>query len=283
MSNNKNFSQFRLKYSYGFYILLPMAILLFIFMVLFATPNTDENGCPSDEYISKKNIAIIDITDPLPNTSKANLEQLLRYSSSEQTYNQNSKDSLSIFDWFSSNKKVEKTTFYLLSTTNPSELEPIGSFCRQPSDVLIELTDSKSKIKMSAKKIQDRISNVINSVKGGIATKSQIIQTIATLTSNSTWKKGSTVFLLSDLEEISSDCGNFMRDVPQFKSINSNCAKWIEITKENMTSVDNPSDIKFCEILRDTSKATGLRPFWKEYRHYVTGQKASYEHGCNNE
>lgn len=270
-------------YKYSLFLLVPLVMSLFAVMTLFSPPVTDINGCPSEEFISKKNIAIIDITDPVPETSKANISQLLTYSASEQTYKDDNRElSSSMSLWFDSGKQVEKTTFYILSTINPSELVPIGQFCRKPPSFLTSLTDSELNIQKSTRLINEKIESALLNINNkDVATKSLIIQTIATVTNSTNWRSGSVLYLVSDLEEISNDCGNFSKHVSPFKNIPHNCKKWIDMAKNNMSKDQNKlSEVRFCEIIRDRPKVDGLREFWKEFRHYTTLQKSISINGC---
>ena len=258
-------------YKNKFIIACVVAIILIGGMFTISTSESDTNGCPTDKnQIGLKNIVILDITDAIPKSSIGNLEMLFDLATSEQP------------NWLTTGKKVDQTTFYILSSSNPSDMEPIGIFCKKPPSEVIGLTESELKMTKNKELIKNRIASLSSTVKNqDEATRSKIIQTIATVTSSANWKNGSNLILFSDLEEISPECGNFAKNVPNVQEVSSDCKKWIAIAKANMSNNNTKSDIKFCEILRDKAKQDGLIEFWKNYRQIVANPDTKAENGCN--
>lgn len=254
-----------------------VVVLVVIFSIMaylmnyLTPPETDKCGCPSDEYISKKNVVLIDITDPLPNISKPTLENI---------FNSASKNVDGFLSWVFNGKKVEKTTFFILSSTMPSEMLPIGSYCQQPPEYAFSISEGNKKVSEQKKKINNEIENSIALVKeNNSSTHSHIIEAISHLSNSEYWSKGSTFTLFSDFEERSLACGDFTKNVPNFESLSKECKKWIDIARVNMYTKDNNSEFVFCEIFRDKVKQDGLPKFWQEYAYFVTNNKKS-KYGC---
>lgn len=258
-------------YKNKFIIACVVMIILLIGMFTIRPSELDTNGCPTDKnQIGLKNIVILDVTDVIPKSSIGNLDMLFDLATSEQP------------NWLMSGKKVDQTTFYMLSSSNPSDMEPIGIFCKKPPSIVIGLGESESKMTKNKELIKNRIASLSLSIKNqDEATRSKIIQTIATVTSSANWKNGSNLILFSDLEEISPECGNFAKNVPNIQEVSSDCKKWIAIAKANMSNDDTKSGIEFREILRDKTKQDGLIKFWKNYRQIVANPGLKAENGDN--
>jgi len=249
-----------------FFTLLLLFVFALIFMKLFETSDLDENGCPDSNLIAAKNIVLIDATDKIDNATLNLLKPLLHNSQLEQN------------DWFDNGHKVDQTTFYLLSDENPSDMVPIARFCKKSPGVLEEISKSRKDIEKIENRIKTKINTTYEKVKhNNIATRSQIIKSIAFLTDDSTnWKKGSKFIIISDFEEISSECGNFAKKVPLLNNVHSDCKRWIDIAKANMET--NPTDtiqskILTHEIRRQNMPEGLMSGFWKPYQVYVTGNK----------
>lgn len=254
-----------------FILMLSVLILIVICLFILRPPefkrcNKDEVGaqcaCPAEEkYIGKRNIIFVDVTDSMSKGKVQDIGRLI----SETSFRE-----MNLLEWISGDKKVEKTSVYLLADKKPVDMEPIGSYCSLPPPITWLASsfsgNEKKKIVDSARK---DVFNAIDKINAqNSVTYSHIVEGLAVSTSNSsTWSSGSKLILISDLYENSETCGYFeTQTIPSYKNVGTQCKKWVEILGQNLTKnigQNTKSTVAICQILSKKPKE-GLIGFWRE-------------------
>lgn len=226
-------------------------------------------GCPADKAeIGGRSIILIDATDPIPLAKVSDLKELL-----EEMILTPSR----FFTWMSNGKKSDLVSIYLLNRDPAAGMTPVASFCQLPPVIGRLFSDmSKTQQEESIKVLRENIQDAnLLSAKIEASPQSEIIRTLATITSNaSSWVNGSNLVVLSDLLENSSTCGFFERSaVPSYQNINDQCARWLDRLKANISSPK--TTVAICEIPTKQPKA-GLVSFWNDVFFNATGANPIY-------
>jgi hypothetical protein len=251
--------------------MLSLLVLLFIVGVTLKPPEfqTCKKGevsarcaCPADsKYIGKRNIILVDVTTEMP---KGKIQDIIRIIS------ETALREMGLLEWFESEKKIEKTSVYLLSDKKPTDMEPIESYCTLPPAVTWLVSDfSENEERKIIQGARDDIVNSIDKIESQKSVNnSNIVESLAVLTSNSdNWISGSKLTIVSDLYENSTSCGYFDKNpIPTFQKVSSQCKKLVNILGQNLTknSAQNGlSSVVACHILYKPPK-DGLIAFWKD-------------------
>jgi hypothetical protein len=217
--------------------------------------------CPSNASdIGKRNIIFVDVTDPLPQGKKEDLDRLVAEVALRE---------IGLFEWLRNGKRAERTSIFLLSDKRPSAMEPVASFCTLPPGVswlFSEFSEEQEKkLKNAGRENLGRAIQSIIDQKG--VTASHIVEGLAVATSNSSsWTPGGKLILVSDLFENSSSCGFFEREtIPRFSSIGNECKTYVNILGSNLISRNDQDKTiaAICQLHTKTPKE-GLVGFWKE-------------------
>lgn len=223
--------------------------------------NSAECLCPKDKTnITKKNIILVDTTDPVREGKFDDVEQLIKVFAQE---------SKPFFAWIADGKRVDQTSIYLLADKAPADMRPIASFCTLPPDVALFASDLTAKqIRELEKKATQKLRIAFTELaKSTNASSSPIIEALSLITSNATyWNPGSNLILVSDMIQNSPECGWFenLPAAPPFKSIPSSCKRRVDQFVENV--LPNKvhqfnTNIAVCTLPRTTIKP-GLNEFW---------------------
>jgi hypothetical protein len=218
--------------------------------------------CPSDPNdINRRNLFIVDTTDPLRAGKIADIEELLK------TFASGSKD---LIEWLRNGKKPDQTSVYLLSNVAPADMRPIAIFCSQPPEISLVLGNTGRKIRQLQELNSSKVSSALQKLEGGkSAEQSPIVETLAILTSNSTaWRPGGTLILASDLYQNTNKCGFFesVQRVSSVGSLPSACLQDVRSLQEKVrpsSTYPSPSVVALCELPGKTRKE-GLIGFWRE-------------------
>jgi hypothetical protein len=217
--------------------------------------------CPKDRSnISRKNIILVDTTDPVRGGKFDDVEQLIKVFAQE---------SKPLFAWVADGKKVDQTSIYLLADKAPADMRPIASFCSLPPDIALFASNLTAKqIRELEKKATDKLKIAFTELSKSVtATSSPIIEALSLITSNATyWNPGSNLILVSDMIQNSSECGWFenLAAAPSFKSIPNSCKSRVDQFVENvLPNKVHPfkTSISVCTLPRTTIKP-GLNEFW---------------------
>lgn len=223
--------------------------------------NSAECLCPKDRTnITKKNIILVDTTDPVRGGKFDDVEQLIKVFAQE---------SKPFFAWVADGKRVDQTSIYLLADKAPADMRPIASFCTLPPDVALFASDLTAKqIRVLENKATDKLRIAFTELaKSTNASSSPIIEALSLITSNATyWNPGSNLILVSDMIQNSPECGWFenLPAAPPFKSIPSSCKRRVDQFVENVlpNKVHQfKTNIAVCTLPRTTIKP-GLNEFW---------------------
>jgi len=223
--------------------------------------NSAECLCPKDRTnITKKNIILVDTTDPVRGGKFDDVEQLIKVFAQE---------SKPFFAWVADGKRVDQTSIYLLADKAPADMRPIASFCTLPPDVALFASDLTAKqIRELENKATDKLRIAFTELaKSTNASSSPIIEALSLITSNATyWNPGSNLILVSDMIQNSPECGWFenLPAAPPFKSIPSSCKRRVDQFVENvLPNKVHPfkTSIAVCTLPRTTIKP-GLNEFW---------------------
>jgi len=253
-----------------FILMLVILVFAIIFLAVTQPPDFEscENGevstkcaCPSDQdYIGKKNIVFVDVTDQISGGKVEDINNLIERTAFRQ---------MGMIEWISGGKKIEKTSVYMLADKKPIEMAPIATYCSLPPAITLILQFPGDEVKRIKQIAQKTILDAISKIKAQTSTThSYIVEGLAVATSNSSsWKPGSKLILISDLFENSSSCGYFENEsVPNFQNIKSECKRWVEIIGENLrqnSSISSgKSTVAVCQILSKKPKE-GLVAFWR--------------------
>jgi hypothetical protein len=255
----------------AFYSGVGLLFLIVALYFVFAPPdfypcdkqNPNNCTCPSDvSNLGERSIILIDTTDPLRDGKYEDVKRIL------QEFVQSRK---SILEWIKDGKKVNKVTIYLLADKSPADMRPIGSFCQLPPEAALI---ASSKTAAEIRQIEsDQLRNIVDTaerVKGpSSAASSPILETIATITSNSSsWTPGGDLIIISDMIQNSEICGwfNSMQNIPPFSKTSKECKHYADLITEHIkpSSVySKTSAIAVCTLLRQSLKP-GLKSFWTE-------------------
>lgn len=218
--------------------------------------------CPSDpNEINRRNLFVVDTTDPLRAGKIADIEELLR------TFASGSKG---LIDWLKDSKKPDQTSVYLLSNVTPADMRPIAIFCSQPPQISVTLGNTDRKIRVLQEQHSSKVSAALKKLEGGkTAQQSPIVETLAILTSNSSsWRPGGTLIVASDLYQNTSKCGYFenIQKIPSVGSLPTACLQDVRTLQEKIrpsSTYPNTSVVALCELPGKTRKE-GLIGFWRE-------------------
>lgn len=226
-------------------------------------------GCPTDSnLISNKNILLIDTTTALP------LPQIEDIKGIVDSYTKPSE----MKEWLANAKKVNKLSIFVLNDKNPADMLPVASFCQMPPDAAIDYFGDLGGKQIEA--LNESVSNAIQKSSADVtkftsSKSSEIVRAIAAVTSlASSWSKGSTLILVSDLYENSPTCGFFENNlVPASKNLPLACRNWIDVISQNIRS--DKTTVSLCHIPTKDSKP-GLASFWNEIFFDGTGRNPLY-------
>jgi len=191
--------------------------------------NLNECGCPTDkDAISKRNIIIVDATDYIAPGKFPDIENLIEsYALKADPF----------FKWIGNGKKVEMTSVYLLSDKIPSDMLPIGKFCKPPPQIALMASTSNAKVKKMQEGIKFELNKALKPLHHLVVAKeSPIIETLAVVTSNATaWTPGGDLILVSDMLQNTSTCGWFdgQNQIPKFSHTPSSCKIYIDKFQAN--------------------------------------------------
>ena len=260
------------KYGKVFFLLAVFTFLFFVVGFLSLKPpefddcsklNSAECLCPKDRSnISKKNIILVDTTDPVRGGKFDDVEQLIKVFAQE---------SKPFKAWIADGKRVDQTSIYLLADKAPADMRPIASFCSLPPEVALFASDLTAKqIRELEIKATEKLKIAFTELtKSTNASSSPIIEAVSLITSNATyWNPGSNLILVSDMVQNSSECGWFenLPEAPSFKSIPSSCKRRVDQFIENVlpNKVHRfKTSVAICTLPRSTIKA-GLNDFWHD-------------------
>jgi len=275
------------KYGKLFFLLSLFTFLFFVVGFLSLKPpefddcsklDSSECLCPKDRSnISRKNIILIDTTDPVRGGKFDDVEQLIKVFAQE---------SKPLFAWVVDGKKVDQTSIYLLADKAPADMRPIASFCTLPPDIALFASDLTAKqIRSLENKATEKLKIAYTELnKSALAASSPIIEALSLITSNATyWNSGSNLILVSDMIQNSSECGWFenLPAAPPFKLIPSSCKRRVDQFIENIlpNKVHQfKTSISICSLPRNSIKP-GLNEFWRDL--IQDGLKHDYISTCD--
>jgi len=275
------------KYGKLFFLLSLFTFLFFVVGFLSLKPpefddcsklDSSECLCPKDRSnISRKNIILIDTTDPVRGGKFDDVEQLIKVFAQE---------SKPLFAWVVDGKKVDQTSIYLLADKAPADMRPIASFCTLPPDIALFASDLTAKqIRSLENKATEKLKIAYTELnKSALAASSPIIEALSLITSNATyWNSGSNLILVSDMIQNSSECGWFenLPAAPPFKLIPSSCKRRVDQFIENISPNkvhQFKTSISICSLPRNSIKP-GLNEFWRDL--IQDGLKHDYISTCD--
>lgn len=220
-------------------------------------------GCPvSPSHLKARNLLVIDVTDPIPPTKFEDIKRIVNEFSTKPE---------DLFPWVFNGKMVTQTSVYLLTDKPPSIMEPAAVFCSQAPSLSFTVFGDSSRL--AVEKAQralvaktERALDQLKRLSG--ASQSPIVETLATLTSNSSaWSPNGSLTLISDLHENSNMCGylEHQPSVDKFpRGLGKQCMATIEQLGTNLTNirVGLPS-VAICELPGKPLKP-GLKQFWRD-------------------
>ena len=260
------------KYGKVFFLLSLFTFLFFVVGFLSLKPpefddcsklDSAECLCPKDRSnISRKNIILVDTTDPVRGGKFDDVEQLIKVFAQE---------SKPLFAWVADGKRVDQTSIYLLADKAPADMRPIASFCSLPPDIALFASDLTAKqIRILENKATEKLKVAFADLtKSTTAVSSPIIEALSLITSNATfWNPGSNLILISDMIQNSPECGWFenLPAAPLFKSIPNSCKRRVDQFIENILPNKvhkSKTSISICSLPRSTIKP-GLNDFWHD-------------------
>ena len=217
--------------------------------------------CPSDpNEINRRNLLVVDTTDPLRVGKVADIEELLR------TFASGPKG---LIEWLQDGKKPDQTSVFLLSNVAPPDMQPVAVFCTQPPVISVILGNKGREIRELQASHTAKVTSALKKFEGGVsANQSPIVETLAILTGNSSaWRAGGTLILASDLLQNTSKCGFFeqAQKIPSVNMLPAACLQDIRTLQEKIrpsTIYPGPSVVALCELPGKTRKE-GLLAFWR--------------------
>ena len=260
------------KYGKVFFLLSLFTFLFFVVGFLSLKPpefddcsklDSAECLCPKDRSnISRKNIILVDTTDPVRGGKFDDVEQLIKVFAQE---------SKPLFAWVADGKRVDQTSIYLLADKAPADMRPIASFCSLPPDIALFASDLTAKqIRILENKATEKLKVAFADLtKSTTAVSSPIIEALSLITSNATyWNPGSNLILISDMIQNSPECGWFenLPAAPLFKSLPNSCKRRVDQFIENILPNKvhkSKTSISICSLPRSTIKP-GLNDFWHD-------------------
>ena len=256
------------------YALVALAFFVLVIFVLEPPPLTscDKNptqpcGCPTDSaFIEKKNVVLIDATDPMYGKI-SDVKELINGLVAHKS---------GLIEWIKSGKRVSQTSIFILNRTLPAEMTPVGRYCQLPPTIALMTAMSSTDEEALKSAINEKIAGAANSIPDlNSAPESQIVKALATTTNSATyWTPGSNLILVSDLYENSATCGFFeTAPIPSFSRINDHCTSWVERLKGNIASAK--SNVSICTIFTKNPKE-GLVRFWNDLFLYSAGRSPLY-------
>jgi len=218
--------------------------------------------CPSDpNEINRRNLFVVDTTDPLRPGKIADIEELLRAFAS---------GSKGLMDWLKDGKRPDQTSVYLLSNVAPADMRPVAIFCSQPPGLSVALGSTERKIRELQTLHSSKVTAALKKLEGGTsAEQSPIVETLAILAGNSTaWRPGGTLILASDLYQNTNKCGFFesVQRVSPVGSLPASCLQDVRTLQEKIrpsSTYPSSSVVALCELPGKTRKE-GLIGFWRE-------------------
>jgi hypothetical protein len=245
----------------GWYLILP-----FEFNKCESGKNLYECGCPIDkDAISKRNIILVDTTDYIAPGKFPDIENLIgSYALKADPF----------FQWISNGKKVEMTSVYLLSDKIPSDMLPIGRFCKPPPDISLAVSTSNAKMKKMQEGIRIELNEALKPLHHLVQAKgSPIIETLAVVTSNATsWTPGGDLILVSDMLQNTAGCGWFdgQNQIPKFANSPASCQPYIDKFQANTQSTKlyrGKTNVAVCLLppIDGKKPKSGLLAFWHEF------------------
>ncbi len=224
-----------------------------------------ECGCPIDkDLISKRNVILIDTTDPIAPGKFPDIRNLIESFATEPE---------PFFKWLTNGKKVEMTSLYLLSDKIPADMLPIGKFCKPPPNIALIASSSNQKIKKMQTGIATEIDEALSPLyQLSKAKASPIIETLAISTANATsWNPGGNLILVSDMLQNSEACGWFEKNevIPKYSNISSTCELYLNKLKVNLQKTSlykNNTNVAICLLppIDGKKPKSGLMAFWHE-------------------
>jgi len=248
------------------FFILWLAILPADFIKCDSRKSMQECGCPIDkDAISKRNIILIDTTDYIAPGKFPDIENLIEsYALKPDPF----------FKWIGAGKKVEMTSVYLLSDKIPSDMLPIGRFCKPPPDVALMASTSNAKMKKMQEGIKLELSTALKPLHQLVQAKgSPIIETIAIVTSNATaWTPGGDLVLVSDMLQNTSTCGWFdgQNQIPKYSATPNTCKTFIDKFQANTQPTklySGKTNIAVCHLppIDGKNPKPGLMGYWHEF------------------
>ena len=228
--------------------------------------NLQECGCPADkEAISKRNIILIDSTDYIPAGKIPDIENLI---------NAYALKSDPFFKWLTNGKKIEMTSVYMLSDKIPSDMLPIGKFCKPPPSIALLASSSNVKTKKMQQEIKLQVEQVMQPLKNlAQAKNSPIIETLAVVTSNATsWTPGGDLIIVSDMLQNTDTCGWFdgQNQIPKYSKTEKSCQVYTNKFQANVQPTklyNGKTNVAVCLLppIDGKKPKEGLLGFWHEF------------------
>jgi len=217
--------------------------------------------CPSDpNEINRRNLFVVDTTDPLRVGKVADIEEILRNFASGPK---------GLIEWLQDGKKPDQTSVFLLSNVAPPDMQPVAVFCTQPPTISVFLGNKGREIRELQALHSAKVASALKKFEGGVsANQSPILETLAIITSNSSaWRAGGTLVLASDLLQNTSKCGFFeqAQKIPSVDMLPAACLQDIRTLQEKIRPsaiYPGPSVVALCELPGKTRKE-GLLAFWR--------------------
>lgn len=227
--------------------------------------NFHECGCPLDkDLISKRNIVLLDITDPIAPGKFPDIRNLIESFAAEPE---------PFFKWLMNGKKVEMTSLYLLSEKIPADMLPVGKFCKPPPQIALIASSSNQKIKKMQLAISGELDEALLPLQQiSRAKASPIVETLAVATSNTTsWNPGGNLILVSDMLQNSEACGWFEKSdpIPKYSMTPSSCGFYLSKLKANLQKTSlfkGNSNVAICILppIDGKKPKAGLLAYWHE-------------------
>lgn len=228
--------------------------------------NLHECGCPTDkDAISKRNIIIVDTTDYIAPGKFPDIENLIEsYALKADPF----------LKWIGNGKKVEMTSVYLLSDKIPSDMLPIGKFCKPPPEIALMASTSNAKMKKMQEGIKFELNAALRPLHNLVQAKgSPIIETLAVVTSNATsWTPGGDLILVSDMLQNTATCGWFdgQNQIPKYSNAPSSCKIYIGKFQANTQATklySGKTNVAVCQLppIDGKQPKPGLMAFWHDF------------------
>jgi hypothetical protein len=242
--------------------------------------NLHECGCPTDkDDVYRRSIIVIDTTDYIAPGKFPDIENLVEsYALKAEPF----------FKWISNGKKVEMTSVYLLSDKIPSQMLPIGKFCKPPPDLALAASTSKFKIQKMQEAIKLELKESLKPLHDLTQAKgSPIIETLAVVTSNATaWTPGGDLILVSDMLQNSAPCGWFegSNEIPKFSNTPNTCKVYFDKFQANTQPTklySGKTNVAVCLLppIDGKNPKPGLIAYWHGF--FQEALSYDYIESCN--